>query len=476
MGMEIINRRILWVLPANKSKSTRIWDRQSCRLNFPTNLTWSCLLIWRCRWRWRRHEAAAVAVAVDRDYWIMDGGTTMCHVCLCHRKKVHGPWLERVITEKRAQRSNMVRISKYRSEWWASAKPQQGYTKRQWVFSGSSCSFKKYTSKIVFILVQSAANQNEPLPQICCQLTSRSLPDLNKGPGLWTTPSPHMCGIFDAHACVTCCVRRTKEEDGREGDPDLEPRDDNVEHRRHLPLAPVPDIKRFSHLIGRKIKSELIKTLEWQHQQQQQQQSQPPELLLASSWLVSPPPGPRTTKKSKHKQSFSVFIFPADAWHVAGVFLLQFRASSIRRKSVAIPGPSRALIAGGRRNCPDLSSTFYFAKFIKFNFRLKMKQGQSGRSTIEGIGRDKGINFSALPSNGASIKRTLYQPLPAGYTNTLIHIQLGFIQELINSRMGSFHLHSFPFWPSSKSIRFPAIYYWPKRRVLRMAEASIIAF
>lgn len=32
--------------------------------------------------------------------------------------------------------------------------------------------------------------------------------------------------------------------------------------RRHLPLAPVLDIKRFSHLIGRKIKSELIKTLE----------------------------------------------------------------------------------------------------------------------------------------------------------------------------------------------------------------------
>jgi len=36
--------------------------------------------------------------------------------------------------------------------------------------------------------------------------------------------------------------------------------------RCHLPLAPVLNIKRFSHLIGRKIKSELIKTLEWQQQ------------------------------------------------------------------------------------------------------------------------------------------------------------------------------------------------------------------
>jgi len=41
-------------------------------------------------------------VAVDRDYWIMVGGT-MCLVCLClcHKKKVV-PWLEGTLRKRRA--------------------------------------------------------------------------------------------------------------------------------------------------------------------------------------------------------------------------------------------------------------------------------------------------------------------------------------------------------------------------------------
>jgi len=79
-----------WGLPANKSKSTTIWDRQSCRLSSPTDLTRS----------WRRWSGSAVAV--DRDYWIMVGGT-MCLVCLClcHKKKVV-PWLEGTLRKRGA--------------------------------------------------------------------------------------------------------------------------------------------------------------------------------------------------------------------------------------------------------------------------------------------------------------------------------------------------------------------------------------
>jgi len=41
-------------------------------------------------------------VAVDRDYWIMVGGTMclVCH-CLCHKKKVV-PWLEGTLRKRRA--------------------------------------------------------------------------------------------------------------------------------------------------------------------------------------------------------------------------------------------------------------------------------------------------------------------------------------------------------------------------------------
>lgn len=117
----------------------------------------------------------------------------------------------------------------------------------------------------------------------------------------------------------------------------------------------MPNIKRFSHLIGHKIKSELIKTLQWQRKATSATETAAPTLKRQRQrqqlWHI---PASYFLIRSKYIESFLVLGFPADASLSTRVYtnfsLLPARslsAPSTRRPAVGInccpPWPGQSL-------------------------------------------------------------------------------------------------------------------------------------
>jgi len=145
-------------------------------------------------------------------------------------------------------------------------------------------------------------------------------------------------------------------------------------------LAPVLDIKRFSHLIGRKIKSELIKTLEWQ---QQRQQSKP-----ALYYIV-----PTLSSRPKSLSINKLFGFHFSSWRMAH--------SSFWPSFTTPPNQPRPSSFSLKRTNWRLETEL---QLLHLRLPLESLSNSISDKTRSQLQR-KGINFSALPFNGPSIMR-----------------------------------------------------------------------